>query len=123
MEHRLLRGQLRNRWENTTSVTGEKNDVGRVPFGDAGDLRVLDVFDGVCTGVLSVSPSISREKFLPSGVFGEGAIIIVHNTSDRVEHDVLQDRTKFDGVEDIRLLLDGQPDALGVTLHKTKIKN
>lgn len=84
--------------EDTTSVAGEEDDVGRVAAGHAGDLGVLDVLDGVGD----------------TGVLGEGGVIVVDNASGGVENDVLEDGTKLDGVENIGLLLGGETNALGV---------
>ena len=47
VEHGLLGVKLRDRWKDTTSVAGEKNDVAGVVIGDAGNESVLDVFNGV----------------------------------------------------------------------------
>lgn len=84
--------------EDTTSVAGEENDVGRVAAGHAGDLGVLDVLDGVSD----------------TSVLGEGGVIVVDNASGGIENDVLEDGTELDGVENIRLLLGGEANALGV---------
>lgn len=98
VEHGLLSVELGNRWKDAASVAGEEDDVGRVGAGDAGDLGVLDVLDGVSA----------------AGVLGQGGIVVVDNTGDGIEDDVLEDGTELDGVENVGLLLGGQANALGV---------
>ena len=66
--------------------------------GHARDLGVLDVLDRV--GAASV--------------LGQGGIVVVDDTGDGVEDDVLEDGTEPDGVENIGLLLGGETNALGV---------
>jgi hypothetical protein len=103
-------------------VNGEErayvDDVGRLAGGEAGDLGVVDVLDGVrATGVLSDA------SVLVVGLAGEGVV-----------RDVLKDRTEADGAcrqkrrsdvasttrhakqrtVDFRLLLGAKADALGV---------
>jgi hypothetical protein len=96
--HGLLGAELGDGREDTTGVACEEDDVGRVAAGNAGDLGVLDVLDGVCA----------------ASVLGEGGIIVVDNSGGGIENDVLEDGTELDGVEDIRLLLGGETNALGV---------
>ena len=96
--HGLGGAELGNGREDTTGVACEENDVGGVAVGNARDLGVLDVLDGVGA----------------TGVLGEGGVIVVDNTGFGVEDDVLKDGAELDGVENIRLLLGGETDALGV---------
>ena len=98
VEHGLLGGELGDRGQNTASVASEQDDVGGVVVALAGDLGVLDVLNGVGT----------------AGVLGQGGVIVVDNTADGVEDNVLQDGTEADGVENIGLLLAGETNALGV---------
>lgn len=96
--HGLLGAELGDGREDTAGVTCEENDVGRVAAGDAGDLGVLDVLDGVCA----------------ASVLGKGGVVVVDNSGCGVEDNVLKDRAELDGVENIRLLLGGETNALGV---------
>lgn len=98
VEHDLLAGELRDRRQHTPRVAGEQDDVARVVRGKARNLSVLDVLDGV--GAASV--------------LGQSRVIIVNDTSIRIEDDILQNGAKLHRVEDIRLLLGGETDALGV---------
>ena len=98
VEHGLLGCKLGDRGENTASIACEEDDVCGVAVGDARNLGVLNVLDGVGA----------------AGVFGEGRVVVVNNTADGVEDDVLENGTEADGVEDIRLLLGGEANALGV---------
>ena len=96
--HGLFGAELGDGRENTTGVACEENDVGGVVAGDAGNLGVLDVLDGVCA----------------ASVLGKSGVIVVDDTGDGVEDDVLEDGAELDGVENIRLLLGGEANALGV---------
>lgn len=49
-----------------------------------------------------------------AGVLGEGGVIVVDDTSDGVEDDVLEDGAELDRVVNIGLLLGGEANALGV---------
>lgn len=98
VEHGLLRGEFRDRGQDTAGVASEEDDVGWVAGGDARDLCVLDVLDGVGA----------------AGVLCEGRVLVVDLTGDGVEDDVLEDGAEADGVEDVGLLLGGEADALGV---------
>ena len=96
--HGLGGGELGDWRKNTTGVACEEDDVLGVAVGNARDLGVLDVLDGVGA----------------TGVLGEGGVIVVDDTGFGVEDDVLKDGAELDGVENIRLLLGGETDALGV---------
>lgn len=98
VEHGLLGGELGDGGQDTAGVASQQDDVGGVVVALAGDLGVLDVLDGV--GAASV--------------LGQGGVIVVDNTGDGVEDDVLEDGTELDGVENIGLLLGGETNALGV---------
>jgi hypothetical protein len=96
--HSLLGAELGDRREDTAGITCEEDDVGRVVAGDAGNLGVLDVLDGV--GAASV--------------LSESGVIVVDDSGGGVEDDILEDGAKLDGVENIRLLLGGETNTLGV---------
>lgn len=98
VEHGLLGGELGDGGQDTAGITGEQDDVGGVVVGDAGNLGVLDVLNGVGA----------------TGVLGKGGIVVVNNAGDGVENSVLEDGTEADGVENIGLLLGGETNALGV---------
>jgi hypothetical protein len=98
VEHGLLGVELGDGRQDTAGIAGEKNDVLGVTVRLAGNLGVLNVLNGVST----------------AGVLGKGVIIVVDNTSDRVEDDVLEDGTELDGVENVGLLLGGETDGLSV---------
>lgn len=88
-------------------------------LGQAGDLGVADVLDGVRavgTGQQLDSQLIKAKQlgYSPSGVLGEGRVVVVDLARVLVEHDVLENRTEADGAKDIRLLLGRETDALGV---------
>ena len=48
MEHGLFGGELRNRRQNTSCVTGEQDDVGGVIHGKARDFCIVNILDRVC---------------------------------------------------------------------------
>ena len=98
VEHGLLSGELGDGGKYATGVAGEEDDVGWVVVSKAGHLGVGDVLDGVRA----------------AGVFREGGIVVVNDTGLGVEDNVLEDGTEADGVENIRLLLSGETNALGV---------
>lgn len=98
VEHGLLGVELGDGRENTAGVAGEEDDVGRVGSGDARNLGVLNVLDGV--GAASV--------------LGKSGVVVVNLSGYGVEDDVLEDGTELDGAVNIRLLLGGETNALGV---------
>jgi hypothetical protein len=49
VEHGLGRIELRNGWENTTSITGEEDDIAWVICGQTRNLSVVNVLDRVGT--------------------------------------------------------------------------
>lgn len=98
VEHDLLAAQLGDRRQNTAGVASEEDDVAGVARGHARNLRVLDVLNGVGA----------------SSVLGQGRVIVVDNTRIGVENDILEDGTVLDSTEDIRLLLGGETNALGI---------
>lgn len=98
VEHGLLRGELGDWWEDTTSITGEKDDVLGVAVGDTWDLGVLNVLDWVSTAC----------------VLGQGGVVIVDGTGFWVEDNVLENGAEADGVENIWFLLCRKTNALGV---------
>lgn len=98
VEHGLGGVELGDGWEDTAGVAGEEDNVGWVAGGDARNLGVLDVLDGVGA----------------SGVLGEGDIVVIDVAGIWVEDDVLKDGTVLDGAVNIGLLLGGEANALGV---------
>jgi len=74
VEHSLGRVQLRNWWQDTTSVAGEKDDVAWVVRRQARDLCVGDVFNRIST----------------ASVLGQSDVIIIDKASLRVENNVLK---------------------------------
>lgn len=98
VEHGLLGGELGDGWEDTTGIASQQDNVCGVVLGDARNLGVLNVLNGV--GAASV--------------FGQGSVIVVDNTGGGVEDNVLKNGTELDGVENIGFLLGGQTNALGV---------
>lgn len=98
VEHGLGAVELGDGRQDTAGVAGEEDDVGGHVVGQAGDLCVGDVLDGVGA----------------AGVLGEGDVVVVDLAGDGVEDDVLEDGAVADGVVDIRLLLGRQANALGV---------
>lgn len=98
VEHGLLAVELRDWWEDTAGVAGEKDDVGWVVVGDTRDLGVLDVFDGVCA----------------AGVLCEGGVVVVDSSGLWVENNILQDGSELDGVENVGLCLGRETNALSV---------
>lgn len=55
---------------------------------------------------------------LPTSVLRQSGIIVVHYTRIGVEYHVLEDRSEFDGAENIRLFLSRQIDTFGVALDR-----
>lgn len=98
VEHGLLGVELGDWWENTTSITGEEDDVSGVAGGDARNLGILNVLNGVSA----------------TSVLGEGRVVVVDLTGLGVEDDVLKNGTEADGTVNIGLLLGGETNALGV---------
>lgn len=68
-------------------------------------------------GQISKRQDIGFRLLLPTSVFRQSGIVVVHYTSVRVEYHVLEDRSEFDGMEDIRLLFCRQIDTFGVALN------
>jgi hypothetical protein len=62
MEHSLFSIQLADRWKNTPSIAGKKDDVAWVICGNAGNLGVLNVLNGVCAVMISVPSSMCDAK-------------------------------------------------------------
>ena len=75
MEHSLGRVQFRDRWENTSSVTGEEDDVARMVRGQAGNFGIFDIFDRVGT----------------ASIFSKSSIVVVDKTSLWAKNNVLKD--------------------------------
>lgn len=98
VEHGLGAVELGDGRQDSAGVTGQEDDVGGHVVGQAGDLCVGDVLDGVGA----------------ARVLGEGDVVVVDLAGDGVEDDVFEDGAVADGVEDVGLLLGGQANALGV---------
>ena len=94
--HGLLGVELGDRRKDTAGVASEEDDVLGVAIRLAGDLGVLNVLDGV--GAASV--------------LSQGVVVVVDNTGDGVEDDVLKDGTELDGVKNIGLLLGRETNGL-----------
>ena len=95
----LFRCQSANGRKNTKGIAGQHDDVGGLTVDNTRDLSVGDKLNRVgATRVLS-----------------DADIVIIRNSGNRAVDDILKDAAKFDGVEDIRLLLRRKVDALGVT--------
>lgn len=120
VEHGLRAVELGDRRQDAAGVAGQEDDVAGVVLGKTGDLGVADVLDGVrATGIgwsvaaQEINGSRQQEDS-PSGVLGEGGVVVINLSGVLVEDDVLENGTEADGVEDIRLLLGRQTDALGI---------
>ena len=95
----LFRGQSANRRKNTKGIASQHDDVGGLTVDNTRDLSVWDILNRVgATSVLSNTD-----------------VIIIRSSRNWIVDDILKDAAKFDGVEDIRLLLRREVDALGVT--------
>ena len=95
----LFRRQSANGRKDTKSIASQHDDVGGLTIDNTRDLSVGDKLNRV--GATSV--------------FSDTGIIVVRNSGNRIVNNVLKDATKFDGVENIRLLLCREVDALSVT--------
>lgn len=120
VEHGLLRGELGDRRQHTTGVAGQEDDVGGMLVGDARNLGIGNVFNGVGAVIeisnLSSCTSVHESKNLPASVLSKGGVVVVDDTGRGVEDHVLQDGAKLDGVENVGFLLSRQTNALGVAL-------
>ena len=96
---RLRRRELAHGREHTERVAGEHDDVARLAVDGTRDLRVRDELDRVRA----------------TSVLRDGDVLVVGFARDRVVDDILEDATEPDGVEDLRLLLAREANALGVT--------
>lgn len=115
MEHGLGTVQLGDRGQDTAGIAGQQDDVGGHVLGQAGDLGVVDVFDGVGAGIESVLTIMRMGRGnLPASVLSECRVIVVDLAGFGVKDDVFQDRAVADGTVDIGLLLGRQANALGV---------
>ena len=94
----LLSSQLADRWENAESVASEHDDVPGLTLDNTRNTSVGNELDGVR------APS----------VLGDADVVVVGFTRNDIVDNVLKDRTKPDGVVDLRLLLGGKVDALGI---------
>ncbi len=96
MIHGLGLGEFGDGWEDAEGVAGEEDDVGGV-VGDAGDLGVVDEFDGVGS----------------SGILGEGGVSKVDIVVVVVD-DVFEDGSVVEGVVDIGFGFGAEVDGFGV---------
>ena len=95
---RLLGRELRDGREDAERVAGEHDDVLGLRRDMARDLRVRDELDGVRA----------------AGVLRYARVVVVGHARDGVVHDVLEHGSEPDRVEDLRLLLRAEVDALCV---------
>jgi len=102
MKHGLCGVELGDRWEHTTSIAGEEDDIAGVICGNTWDLGVVNILNGV--GATSI--------------FCKSCVIVINKTSFWAEDNVFEDRTKLDGVEDIWFLLCRETHTLCVALQK-----
>ena len=98
MKHGLIGIELRYWGQYATGIAGEEDDIGRVVVGDAGDLGIFDVLDGVSA----------------ASVLREGGVVVVDDAGDGVKDDVLKDGAELDGVVDVWLFFGGEANAFGV---------
>jgi hypothetical protein len=98
VEHGLSGIELGDGRKDTTSITCQENDVGRVVVTLARNLGVADILNGI--GATSV--------------LRECCIIVVDLTGFGVEDNVFQDGSESDGVENIWLLLGRETNAFGI---------
>ena len=94
----LLRCKFTNRRKYTEGIASQHDDIRRLAFHHARNLRVGDEFNWVRT------PSI----------LGYADIIVVWQTSDGIVDDVLEDAAKTNGVIDIGFLLGGEVNTFGI---------
>ena len=95
----LFRGQSANGRKNTKGIASQHDDVGGLTVDNTRDLSVGDKLNRIgATSILS-----------------DADVIVIRNSGNRAVNDILKDTAKFDGVENIRLLLRREVDALGVT--------
>jgi len=60
MEHGLFAIELRDWWQDSSGITSEQYNISRVLVRDTGDLRIVNIFDGV--GTTDVSIALSRSQ-------------------------------------------------------------
>jgi hypothetical protein len=94
----LLWGKFAYRWEDTERIAGQHDDVTGLSFHHVWDLGIRNIFSRVGA----------------TRILRNGNIVIVWGTHCGVLHDVLQDGAEADGVENLRLLLAREVNALGV---------
>jgi hypothetical protein len=95
---RLLGREPADRGQDAERVAGEHDNVARLAVDGAGDLRVRDELDRVRA----------------ARVLRDRDVVVVRDARAGVVDDVLEDRAEADRVEDLRLLLRGEVDRLGV---------
>jgi hypothetical protein len=95
----LFRGQSANGRKNTKGIASQHDDIGGLTVDDTRNLSVGDKFNRI--GATSV--------------FSDTDVIVVRFSGNRTVDDVLKDAAKSDSVENIRLLLCREVEALGVT--------
>lgn len=98
VEHSLVAVELGDGRQDTAGVACEEDDVGGRVGGEARNLGVGDVLNGVSA----------------SSVLSKGRVVVVNLTGKRVEDNVLKDGTVSDSAVDIGLLLSRQTNGLGV---------
>jgi len=95
----LFRRQPADGRKDTEGIASQHDDIGGLTIDKTRDLSVGNKLNRV--GATSI--------------FSDIDVIVVSNSRNRTVDNVLKDATKFDGVENIRLLLCREVDALGVT--------
>lgn len=94
----LLRGQFRNGWEDTESVTSQHDDVGWLTIDDAWNLSIGNELNRICA----------------TSIFGDADIFVIGGTVQRIVDNILENATKADSIEDLRFFLGGKIDTFGI---------
>ena len=97
MIHGLLRREAGDGRKDAEGICGEEEHVLRMAA-NTGDHSVVDEFDGIGS----------------AGIFGVANVGVIGNAGGGIEHHILEHRSVTDRVKDLRLLLLGEVDALGV---------
>ena len=95
--HRLFRRQSRNRRQHAESIGGQEDNV----LGMSAHARESRVLDEI--------HRVGRAR-----VLGHAVIVVIRNACVGIKHNIFQDTTEADRMEDLGLIPLRQPDALGV---------
>jgi hypothetical protein len=94
-----LRGcEFAHRRKHTESIASKHDDVRRLTINGTRNVGIRNVLDRVSA----------------AGVLGNADVIVVGHARNRVVHDILEDATETDGIEDLGFLFSGKVDAFGV---------